>query len=118
MCRTDNIWTKKVKEWQLRNSKRSQGRPKIWWKDEIMAFTGVGWSTLTSDRERWKGLGKAFVLQLTQLVMADDDDALRISNMSVIVIHQGMITSGPTTTSGYPHSVSSELIITNHWVRL
>ncbi len=66
MCRTDNRWTKKVAEWQPRNSKRSQGKadrkPD---GDEIVTFTGVGWSTLTSDRERWKGLGKAFVLQWT-----------------------------------------------------
>ncbi len=52
MHRTDNIWTRKVTEWEPRNSKRSQNRQKIRWRDEIVAFTGVGWSTLTSDRER------------------------------------------------------------------
>ncbi len=39
-----------------RNSKRSQGRQKIRWRDEIVTFAGAGWSTLTSDREKWKGL--------------------------------------------------------------
>ncbi len=56
---------KRVPEWQPRNSKRSQGRHRIRWRDEIVAFAGVRWSSLTSDRERWKGLGKAFVLQWT-----------------------------------------------------
>ncbi len=62
MNRTDNRWTKKVTEWQPRNSKRSQGRQKITWRDEIVALASAGWSTLTSDRERWKGLGEAFIL--------------------------------------------------------
>ncbi len=65
MRRTDSRWTKKVKEWQLRNSKRSQGRQKTKWRDEIVAFASVGWSTLTSDRERRKKLGKSYVLQWT-----------------------------------------------------
>ncbi len=41
MRRTDNRWTKRVTEWQPRNSKRSQGRQRIRWRDEIAAFTGV-----------------------------------------------------------------------------
>ncbi len=64
MHRTDNRWTKRVTEWQPRNSKRSQGRQRIR-RDEIVAFAGVRWSSPTSDREKWKGLGKAFVLQWT-----------------------------------------------------
>ena len=35
-----------------------------------------------------------------------------------VSIHQGLITSWPATTSRYPLSVSSELIITNLQVRL
>ncbi len=52
MHRTDNRWTKRITEWQPRNSKRSQGRQRIRWRDEIVAFLGVRWSSLTSDRER------------------------------------------------------------------
>ncbi len=63
MNRMHNRWTKKVTEWQPRNSKRSQSRQRIRWRGETVAFAVVGWSTLTSDREKWKGLGKAFVLQ-------------------------------------------------------
>ncbi len=58
MRRTYNRWTKRVMEWQPRNSKRSQGRQRIRWRDEIAAFIGARWSSLTSDRERWKGLRK------------------------------------------------------------
>ncbi len=47
MRRTHNRWTKRVTEWQLRNCKRSQGREKISERDEISAFAGTGWSTLT-----------------------------------------------------------------------
>ncbi len=65
ICRTDNSWTKRVTEWQPRNSKRSQGKQKIRWRDEITPFAKAGCSTLKSDRERQKGLGRAFVLQWT-----------------------------------------------------
>ncbi len=65
MRRTDNRWTKRVTEWQPRNCKRRQGRQRVRWRDEITAFAGAGWSTLTSDRERRKRLGKAFVMQWT-----------------------------------------------------
>ncbi len=63
--RTDNRWTKRVIEWQPRNCKRSQGRQKVRWRNEITAFAGAVWSTLTSDRTRCKKFGKAFVLQWT-----------------------------------------------------
>ncbi len=61
----DNRWTMKVTEWQPRNGRRNQGRQRVRWRDEIRAFTGPRWSSLTSDRERWRMLGKAFVLQWT-----------------------------------------------------
>ncbi len=65
IMRRTNKWTKRVTEWQPRNSKRCQGRQRIRWRDEIVSFAGVRWNSLTSDRERWKGLGTAFVLQWT-----------------------------------------------------
>ncbi len=65
MRRADNRCTRRVTEWQPRNTKRRQGRQRIRWRDEIAALGGVRWSSLTSDRERWKGLVKAFVLQWT-----------------------------------------------------
>ncbi len=73
MRRTDNRWTKRVTEWQPRNSKRSQGRQRIRWRDEIVAFAGVRWSSLTSDREEG-GRGWERPLSCSGLAMADDDD--------------------------------------------
>ncbi len=63
MRRRDNRWTTRVTDWQPRNGRRSQGRQRVRWRDEIRAFAELSWSSLTSDRERWRILGKAFVLQ-------------------------------------------------------
>ncbi len=65
MRRRDNRWTTRVTEWQPRNGRRNQGRQRVKWTDEIRAFAGANWSSLTTDRERWRMLGKAFVLQWT-----------------------------------------------------
>ncbi len=65
MRKLDNRWTMRVTEWQPRNARRNQGRQRIRWRDEIRAFAGPSWSSLTSDRERCRMLGKAVVLQWT-----------------------------------------------------
>ncbi len=65
MRRRDNRWTTRVTEWQPMNGRRNQGRHRVRWRDEIRAFAGTSWSSLTSDRERWRMLEKAFVLQWT-----------------------------------------------------
>ncbi len=65
MRRRDNRWTTRVTEWQPRNGRRNQGRQRVRWRDEIRAFAGPSWGSLTSDREKWRMLGKAFVLQWT-----------------------------------------------------
>ncbi len=65
MRRRDNRWTARVTEWQPMNGRRNQGRQRVRWRDEISAFAGPSWSSLPSDRERWRMLGKAFVLQWT-----------------------------------------------------
>lgn len=41
MQRNDNRWTRKVTERQPRDCKRSQGRQRIRWKDEITVFARV-----------------------------------------------------------------------------
>ncbi len=63
--RRDNRCSMRVTEWQPRNGKGNQGRKRARWRDEIRAFAGPSWSSLTSDRERWRMLGKAFVLLWT-----------------------------------------------------
>ncbi len=65
MGRTDNRWTKRVMEWQPKKTPRKARGGRVRWRDEISAFAGVRWSSLTTDREKWKGLRKAFVLQWT-----------------------------------------------------
>ncbi len=61
--RSGNRWTMRVTEWQPRNGRRNQGKQRVRWEDEIIVFAGPSWSSLTSDRQRWRMLGKAFVLQ-------------------------------------------------------
>ncbi len=63
MRRRDSKWTMKVTEWQPRNGRRNPGRQRVRWRDESRAFPGPRWSSLTSDRGRWKMFGKTFVLQ-------------------------------------------------------
>ncbi len=65
MRRRDSRWTTRVTEWQSRNGIKNQGRQRVRWRDEIRAFAGTSWSSLTSGKERWRMLGKAFVLQWT-----------------------------------------------------
>ncbi len=65
MRRTDKRWTKIATGWEPRNCNKSQGKQRVRWRDEITAVAGAGWSTLTSDGERLKRLGKAFVPQFT-----------------------------------------------------
>ncbi len=63
MRRRDNRWTTRGTEWQPRNGRRNKGRQRVRWRDEIRAFAGQGLTSLTSDIEWWRMLGKAFVLQ-------------------------------------------------------
>ncbi len=52
MRRTGNRWTKKRgTEWQPWNCKRTQGGERVRRREEITAFAGAGWSTLTSGKE-------------------------------------------------------------------
>ncbi len=50
MRRRDNRWTTRVTEWQPRNGRRNQGRQRVRWRDEIRAFAGPSYNSLTSDR--------------------------------------------------------------------
>ncbi len=62
---SDNRRTTRVTEWLPRHGRRNQGRQRARWRDEIRAFAGPSWSSLTSDRDRWRMLVKSFVLQWT-----------------------------------------------------
>ncbi len=71
MCRRDKRWTTRVTEWQPRNGRRNQGRQRVRSRDEIRAFAGPSWSSLTSDRsgECWER-----PLSCSGLAMAEYDD--------------------------------------------
>ncbi len=73
MCGMDNRWTKKVTEWHLRNQgfyylcKKLQEKPRKAENQVETRSSGIRWCRMeyANIRERWKGLGKAFVLQWT-----------------------------------------------------
>ena len=48
-----------------RDGKTRQGRQITRWRDEIGYFNGVTWNRLAAERDEWKRLGGAFVLQWT-----------------------------------------------------
>ena len=65
MRRDDNRWTIRLTEWLPRDGKRSKGRQRTRWSDELRKFAGIGWRRLTGDRREWEKTGEAFVLQWT-----------------------------------------------------
>ena len=58
--RTDNRWTTKLTFWQPRGHTRNKGRPKFQWRDDLDKFR-KHWHRDTSDRLRWRQMGKAYV---------------------------------------------------------
>ena len=65
MRRSDNRWTTRTTEWVPRDGIRSKARPKTRWIDEIRKFGGKEWTRAAQDRDGWRSLGEAFVLQWT-----------------------------------------------------
>ncbi len=52
MRRRDNRWTTRITEWQPYPGMVGEIRAdRVRWRDEIRAFAGPSWSSLTSDRE-------------------------------------------------------------------
>nr|AHN53444.1 endonuclease-reverse transcriptase [Nuttalliella namaqua] len=65
MHRTNNSWSKGVMECISRERKSS-------WGWQIRKFAGIGWMQLMPNRNCWRSMGEAFVLQ--QIKLANDDD--------------------------------------------
>ena len=59
----DNRWTIRSTEWQVREGKRSRGRPKRRWQDDIYKYQGASWTRTAKDRQRWKDLAEGYFLQ-------------------------------------------------------
>ena len=49
-------WARKLTEWTPRNGKRTRGRPKRRWRDNIEERGGSGWMQVASNRNEWKRL--------------------------------------------------------------
>ena len=60
--RRDNRWTKTVTDWEITGVKRPRGRPYTRWRDDIRKFDRK-WKEKAQDRNDWKHLGEAYVLQ-------------------------------------------------------
>lgn len=49
-------WARKLTEWTPRNGKRTKGRPKRRWRDDIEERGGSGWMQVARNRKEWKDL--------------------------------------------------------------
>ena len=58
MRRDDNRWTRRVTEWQPRNGKRTRGRQKSRWRDDLTTYMGPTWTRLAQDRLKTIRYGK------------------------------------------------------------
>ena len=50
----DNRWTQRVTEWQLREGRRSRGRQRKRWRDDLVQLKGVTWRHDAQHRQRWR----------------------------------------------------------------
>lgn len=56
----DKRWTMETTRWKGPSGKRSVGRPKRRWADDLDHFAGKDWMTLARNRELWMDLEEAF----------------------------------------------------------
>ena len=49
-------WAKVTTEWTPRESKRTRGRPKRRWRDDVEEKAGITWMGKAQDRRKWKHL--------------------------------------------------------------
>ena len=62
MRTNDNRWTKRLIKWTSYDQKRKPGKPNTRWRDELFKFNS-NWTQESLDREKWRKLGKVFLLQ-------------------------------------------------------
>ena len=61
MRRDDNRWTRRVTEWQPRNGKRTRGRQKRRWRDDLTTYMGPTWTRLAQDRQIWQNHEEGYI---------------------------------------------------------
>ena len=59
----DNRWAKKCTEWTPYERKRSRGRPRKRWRDEIVEKAGVNWMRRTGKKTKLENIREAAGLQ-------------------------------------------------------
>ena len=59
----DNRWTVRTAEWQVRNKKRPNGRPRQRWRDDLTKSLGATWSRKAKDRRGWRKLMEDYLQQ-------------------------------------------------------
>ena len=52
----EDRWTRRVVQWQPRQSQRNRGRPAYRWADDLVATAGGGWARTARDRMTWMRL--------------------------------------------------------------
>ena len=50
----DNRWTQRVTKWQPREGRRSRGRQRKRWRDDLVQLKGVTWRHDAQHRQRWR----------------------------------------------------------------
>ena len=55
-----NKWAWKTTEWTLRDRRRTRGRPKRRWRDDIEQKTGSNWMQVAQNRQEWKYMCRLF----------------------------------------------------------
>ncbi|XP_072028434.1 uncharacterized protein [Amphiura filiformis] len=61
--RDDNIWIKRLTEWQQRTGKRRRGRQKRRWRDDLTSYLGTTWAREAQNRSKWKLLEEGYIRQ-------------------------------------------------------
>ena len=61
----DNRWTNVITSWYPRDGTRKRGRQETRWRDDIVKAAGATLERTALDRQQWKTLEEAFVLQWT-----------------------------------------------------
>jgi len=52
-------WSRRTTEWTPRIGRRSRGRPRRRWRDDIEERAGSGWMQLARDRREWRRLWRS-----------------------------------------------------------
>ena len=58
---SDDRWTKRVTEWQPREGKRSRGRQRKRWRDDIVEEAGISWAHCAQDGAGWARLAESYI---------------------------------------------------------